>query len=89
MEQQQGGILPDPVWIMGTATQGGPKSTVEARVSHWGDHVSISFSVSLECPQTESYLQAAGEHAARTATSFVNELASRFDVNMPMLPTVG
>ena len=30
MEQQQGGILPDPVWIMGTATQGGPKSTVEA-----------------------------------------------------------
>lgn len=88
MEQQQGGTLPDdPVWNMGITAQGGPKSTVEARVTHWGDHVSLSFSVTLECPQTEAYLRAAGEHASRVATSFVNELASRFDKNMPLLPT--
>ncbi len=89
MEQQQGGELPDPVWAMGTAAQSGPTSTIEARISHWGDHVSISFSVSLECPQTEAYMQAAAEHASGTATSYVNELASRFDKTMPMLPTGG
>lgn len=89
VEQQQGGVLPDPVWDMGLAAQGVPKASVEARISHWGDHVSISFTVTLECPQSEGYLQLAAEHAARTATSFVNEMASRFDTAMPLLPTGG
>jgi len=89
MEQQQGGTLPDPAWAMGVAAQGGPKSTIEARISHWGDHVSISFSVSLECPQTDAYMQAAAELASGVAASYINELASRFDNTMPMLPTGG
>jgi len=86
MQSQSGS---DPKWDMGLAAQTGPKASVEMRVVHWGDHVSVSCSVTLECPQTEQYMQLAGEHALNTATRFVNEAASRFDQGMPLLGTGG
>lgn len=89
VEQSGGGTLPDPIWKIGqdAIEQGTPKARVEGRISHWGDHVSISFSVSIECVQTQLHIQQAAQYAASETTRFVNELASRFDRDMPMLPT--
>jgi hypothetical protein len=60
---------------------------VESKVSHWGDHISVSFSVSLECPQTLENIEYAAKLAFVTATRFINEAVSQFDQSMPMLPT--
>lgn len=86
MHTQQGS---DPLWELGLAAQKGPKANVDFRISHWGDSVSVSCTVALECAQTEAHLQAAAQHAFTQATRFVNDAVSRFDQSMPMLPTGG
>ncbi len=89
VEQSNSGYVPDPLWVLGNTPKefGLPKATVESKVSHWGEHVSISFSVTLECPQTQEHVAEAARMAFITATRFVNEAVSRLDSSMPMLPT--
>lgn len=87
--ERAGGELPDPIWVLGTQAEmkGAGKSRVEMRISHWGDSVSVSCSVSLECLQKGDHIDAAGQHAFNEATRLVNGAVSRFDATMPMLPT--
>lgn len=89
VEKQASGYTEDPYWWLACQTQaaGIPVSTVEAKVSHWGEHVSVSFSVSLQCPQAQGQIEDAGRLAYTTATRFVNDAVSRLDSGMPMLPT--
>lgn len=84
MHTEQGS---DPLWDIGLSASSGPKANVDFRVAHWGENVSVSCTVALECAQTEVHLQAAAQHAFTQATRFVNEAVSRFDQSMPMLPT--
>lgn len=89
VEQATSGYVEDPFfWLASQARLADiPLATVEAKVAHWGDHVSVSFSVSLQCPQAQGQIEEAGKLAFTTATRFVNDAVSRMDRNMPMLPT--
>lgn len=81
--------MEDPYyWLASQAVgMGAPLATIESKVSHWGNHVSVSFSVTLQCSQAQGYIEDAAKLAFTTATRFVNEAASRFDRDMPLLPT--
>lgn len=91
MQQASSGYLEDPFMNLLTskADQTGsmPAATVESKVSHWGNHISVSFSVTLQCPQSRAHIEYAAQLAFTTATRFVNEAVSRLDGGMPMLPT--
>lgn len=87
VEQVKSGEVSDPFWSIAVQSPGAPVATIEAKVSHWGEHVSVNFSVSLQCPQSKSYIEEAAKLAFITATRFVNEAVSKFDSGMPMLPT--
>ena len=90
MEREQSGFTPDPFWslVCEARAAGHPPATVESKVSHWGNNVSVSFSVSLQCDQSKQHIEAAAQLAFTAATRFVNEAVARFDSSMPMLPTV-
>jgi hypothetical protein len=89
VEQANSGIVEDPFWFLACQAKvaGVPLATVESKVSHWGQHVSVSFSVSLQCPQAQGQIEEAARLAYVTATRFVNDAVSRLDSGMPMLPT--
>ena len=92
MEQQGSGQLQDPFWnlalnVRDEHQRAMPSATVESKVSHWGQHVSVGFTVTIQCPQTQEHIQFASQLAYVTATRFVNDAVSRLDSSMPMLPT--
>lgn len=93
VEQQNSGQLQDPFWNLAAGAQtehrqAMPTATVEAKVSHWGQHVSVGFTISIQCPQSQQHIEYASQLAYVTATRFVNDAVSRLDSSMPMLPTV-
>lgn len=88
MEQHTTGQLEDPFWALAaSAKELGHMATVETKVSHWGQHVSVGFTISIQCPQTRAHLEYAAQLVFVTATRFVNDAVSRLDSSMPLLPT--
>lgn len=89
---QTSGQAPDPVKAIADRAAhfkslGQPTATVGTKISHWGDGLSVNFSISVECPQTQPDLEYAAQVLFYTATRFVNEAMYRFDPNLPLLPT--
>jgi hypothetical protein len=86
VEETHSGQLQDPFWNLALESRGQPAS-VEAKVSHWGQHVSVAFKITIQCPQTKDHIEYASHLAYRTAVRYVNDAVSRLDSSMPLLPT--
>lgn len=87
MEHSTSGQMNDPFLALASGTNPDQRTLLETKVSHWGQHVSVSFSISIQCPQTQPHIEYAARLIFNTATRFVNDAVSRLDGSMPMLPT--
>jgi len=73
---QQTEHVPDPFWNL-TGDPNVPKATVQTEVSRshdlGGGWVKCSFVVSVVCPQTKPYIEAAAKLVFETAMGYVND----------------
>jgi len=89
---QQTEILPDPFWKL-VHDPSIPKATVQVEVnrSHdtGGGWVKCGFVVTLSCPQSVQFIEAAAELAFKTAVGYVNDGMSHLAPGLePMAPNL-
>lgn len=81
------GYVEDPFWEMKSSLagqQGARVSSTVQRSTNYGE-LKCSFTITIDCLQTEQWMERAAQYAFRTAVQYVNDGFSYLDRSLPPL----